>query len=386
MSPTTPPPSGFRIGGDDKAHSSPHGSSFESIKMAAFNAIATASDAAGLADALAKIMKDLPAPPTAAVNNVSSAPAGSNTVVAPAAASPAASAPGSFEATVQEHLKAMKKSLGLRGTHGILALGKKFRSMDDSGDSLICFDEFKKACNEMKLGLTEKQLTALFRYFDNDCSGKLSYDEFIGTLRGELNERRKKMVEMAYKVLDKTGDGQVTVHDLEGRYDASKHPDVIAGVKTQRQILNEMMELYEAQGGGVKGDGIVSLDEFSKYYGFVSASVDDDDYFELMIRNAWHISGGEGWCANTTCKRVLVNHADGTQTVQELTDDFDLDTKDLDAIRRKLESQGIKDAKNIAVYGLMVDEPSGPQASSPRPGTASTPGRRNNQLNSSIVF
>lgn len=29
-----------------------------------------------------------------------------------------------------------------------------------------------------------------------------------------------------------------------------------------------------------------------------------------------HISGGEGWSANTTCKRVLVLHADGSQTVQ----------------------------------------------------------------------
>ena len=38
----------------------------------------------------------------------------------------------------------------------------------------------------------------------------------------------------------------------------------------------------------------------------MSASIDLDDYFELMIRNAWHIPGGEGWCANTANKRVLV--------------------------------------------------------------------------------
>jgi len=27
---------------------------------------------------------------------------------------------------------------------------------------------------------------------------------------------------------------------------------------------------------------------------FLSASIDDDDYFELMVRNSWHISGGTG--------------------------------------------------------------------------------------------
>lgn len=39
----------------------------------------------------------------------------------------------------------------------------------------------------------------------------------------------------------------------------------------------------------------VTPDEFVAYYNNVSASIDNDDYFELMIRNAWHISGGEGW-------------------------------------------------------------------------------------------
>jgi hypothetical protein len=37
-----------------------------------------------------------------------------------------------------------------------------------------------------------------------------------------------------------------------------------------------------------------------------------------MIRNAWHISGGEGWCENTTNLRVLVTHSDGRQTVEEI--------------------------------------------------------------------
>jgi hypothetical protein len=53
-----------------------------------------------------------------------------------------------------------------------------------------------------------------------------------------------------------------------------------------------------------KGDGVVTLDEFCDYYANVSASIDTDEYFELMIRNAWHISGGKGAAANTTIARV----------------------------------------------------------------------------------
>lgn len=65
-------------------------------------------------------------------------------------------------------------------------------------------------------------------------------------------------------------------------------------------------------------DGKVSPAEFIKYYGNVSSSIDNDDYFELMIRNAWHISGGEGWCANSSCRRVLATHKNGKQTVEEI--------------------------------------------------------------------
>ena len=68
--------------------------------------------------------------------------------------------------------------------------------------------------------------------------------------------------------------------------------------------------------GHWKKDGKVTLNEFIEYYNDVSASIDKDNYFELMIRNAWHIAGGEGASANTSIPRHLVIDADGTQRVE----------------------------------------------------------------------
>jgi hypothetical protein len=34
-------------------------------------------------------------------------------------------------------------------------------------------------------------------------------------------------------------------------------------------------------------DGKVTFEEFVEYYNNISCSVDSDEYFELMIKNAW---------------------------------------------------------------------------------------------------
>lgn len=43
-----------------------------------------------------------------------------------------------------------------------------------------------------------------------------------------MRERRRAVIQRAYDVLDASGDGIVTMGDLEMRYNADLHPDVLA--------------------------------------------------------------------------------------------------------------------------------------------------------------
>ena len=156
-------------------------------------------------------------------------------------------------------------------------------------------------------------------------------------MQGDLSERRKRLIGLAFDKLDKNGSGVIDPEDVLDCYDASKHPDVISGKKSAEEVLREFLDTFDV--GGEK-DGKVTRNEFENYYKNVSSSIDSDDYFELMIRNAWHISGGEGWSANTANRRVLVTHADGRQTVEEIKNDLGLKQGDNAGAIARLRAQG----------------------------------------------
>ena len=64
------------------------------------------------------------------------------------------------------------------------------------------------------------------------------------------------------------------------------------GKRTEDSVLCEFLETFEAHHNlktGETGDSRVTLEKFLEYYSNISSSIDDDDYFELVINNAWNI-------------------------------------------------------------------------------------------------
>ena len=97
-------------------------------------------------------------------------------------------------------------------------------------------------------------------------------------VRGQLNGSRLALVQRAFKKLDKDGSGQLDFNDICDVYSAKRHPAVLDGRKTERQVLEEFLQTFEMHLSD-KPDGIVTMDEFVEYYTNVSASIDDDEYF-----------------------------------------------------------------------------------------------------------
>lgn len=60
-----------------------------------------------------------------------------------------------------------------------------------------------------------------------------------------MNQFRKTFVKKAFNILDKDGSGTIELSDVKGVYNASFHPDVKSGKKTEDEILLEFLDTFE---------------------------------------------------------------------------------------------------------------------------------------------
>lgn len=198
----------------------------------------------------------------------------------------------------------IRERIASRGARGIQGIGKKFKIADDDRSGSLSKEEFAKAMHDFRIGISGKDVERAFDIFDRDGSGDISYDEFLRSIRGRMNPTREAIAKKAFTIMDKDGSGVLDINDIRQSYNAKSHPDVKSGKKTEEQILMEFLDTFEDHFCDMKGnadsrDGKINVKEWIEYYNNVSMSIDNDEYFTLMMNNTWNLDNSrvtkKGW-------------------------------------------------------------------------------------------
>ncbi|KAK6188866.1 hypothetical protein SNE40_004956 [Patella caerulea] len=183
-------------------------------------------------------------------------------------------------------VKKLKLAFLSRGGKGIKNLTRWLRIMDDDDNKKLSAVEFAEGIQNLGINnLTKDELKDVFSRFDKDGSGQIEITEFLLMMQPGMSPHRKELVEAAFKTMDSTGDGVINIDDIEKTYDFSKHPKYINGDMNKQKCVAEFLNSFD----GNTPDGKVTKEEFMAYYAALSCSIDNEMYFDLMMRQAWGV-------------------------------------------------------------------------------------------------
>jgi hypothetical protein len=117
--------------------------------------------------------------------------------------------------------------LASKGDDGVRSLSTLFIKVDRNGSGTLDRHEVQWVLREEGLKLSPNEFERLFKYFDKNGDGVVSYHEFVGGVRGELKGKRLALaMELCHKL---TVAGEISVEELSNACDYTLNPKVQSG-------------------------------------------------------------------------------------------------------------------------------------------------------------
>ncbi len=181
-----------------------------------------------------------------------------------------------------------------RGVRGIMAMRRAFMIADENDSKTLTLPEFIKFCHDYRIPISGSEINELFEEFDTNKNGEINYEEFVAAFVGEMCERRKRLITILFESFDKNRKGFIDIDDLRNAYNPKNHPDVISGKKTEDEVLAEFLDNLQYHFSLLKSDkeqenNKINIEEFLAFFNNISAGIEDDDYFENIIKAGFNL-------------------------------------------------------------------------------------------------
>lgn len=235
---------------------------------------------------------------------------------------------------VKQRLQAALK----QQSHGLLSLTRLFKSFDTDHSGALSWEEFCAALQKCGLAPSPQDIRSIFLDLDKDGNNEISYTEFIQVMRGELSNQRKALIKHIFESIDTDGDGQISMTDIGKCFNPKNHPDVRAGRITAATLLKEFFDLLSI----FTDTGYLNLSQFMEYYAN-SAAFDDDIKFAEVMKALWTTTGTSSSSLPLQRPTTTTSSSYFQSTVGGLLTDVDPGlNNNLEKLREQLKARGAR--------------------------------------------
>ena len=171
---------------------------------------------------------------------------------------------------------------------------RAFMIADENDSKTLTLPEFIKFCHDYRILISGNEIKELFGEFDTNRNREINYEKFISAFVGEMCERRKRLITILFETFDKDRKGFVDLDEIRNSFSPINHPDVVTGKKTEDEILAEFLDNLQYHFSLLKSEkeqenNQINLDEFLAFFNYISAGIEDDDYFEDVIKSGFNL-------------------------------------------------------------------------------------------------
>ena len=200
-----------------------------------------------------------------------------------------------------ESLLKFRQILISQGIKGIFHFQKMLSIYDRNSSGFISFDNFYTIFQTNYTSIPLSDIKSIFSLFEinnegqinNSSENKIKYDLLLKSLVGNISIKRRILIQKVFNTFSKEKKNKAMISEIKNKFNASRHPDVIKGIKTENKILGEFLDFLETfreYNNNLHGFNFsMSFQEFCDFYSQISLSINDDKYFEMLLTNCWDL-------------------------------------------------------------------------------------------------
>ena len=197
--------------------------------------------------------------------------------------------PGHFKKYFQSLLTLFQHKININNGMTYYTLASKLKSKEDKLRKTITFQDFQNSILETNINIDTNSIFDFYNSLDLCDLNVISTDEILRIIRGNLSEERKNIIIDAFVKIDFNRKGFTEITYLKSIYNSSQHPEVKMGRKTENEIFGEFVYTFDIFINYKEKTSQCSFEDFIEYYSGISASIENNQYFNDMIEGVWNM-------------------------------------------------------------------------------------------------